>query len=89
MLPLRPTQHHGIRVGVHPDPISDLSAFTHPHDTVRALGVGAPHGPLNIEADAVGPDGRRQLRPDAPVAESAILLNVEGGQTMAQCLADD
>jgi hypothetical protein len=71
-------------MSVHLDLIRDLSAFADPYHTVLALGVGAPHTPLGIETDAIGANGRGQLRPNPAVAQRAIHLDVEGGQTMAE-----
>ncbi len=89
VLPLRPAQHHRIGMGVDLDSMRDLPAFADPHHAVRAVGIGAPHASLGVEADAIGADGLGQLRPDTAVGEGAVLLDVEGGQAMADRLTDD
>jgi hypothetical protein len=48
VLPLWPTEHHGIGVGIYLDPIRYLAAFKNTHDAILAFRICTPHAPRDI-----------------------------------------
>src|SRR5262249_28562834 len=83
----RPAEHAGERLLLDTDALRDRAALAHAQD-LCADRRGDPDRALGIEADAVW-YGALERRPDAPIAQRSVRVDVESRQTSTVRLADD